>query len=206
MHMLKYLTSLLAGLAVSVLCLFPGPATAASTPYRIQAGDTLQFEVVQDTSLNRQLLVLPDGSVSVPMIGTLPAAGRTVDGLRATIIERLAPNFARKPIVYLSVAAIPQPTQATKQTVTIYMMGEVQKPGALSVLPGTTLIQALASSGGFTNYAAKGRIELLRLDPASHKELVYTYAYQSLISGPSAPVVALQGGDTVVVPQRGLFE
>jgi polysaccharide export outer membrane protein len=202
--MLKYLTGLLA----AILLMIPALAGAAGSGYKIQPGDTLQLEVVQDSSLNRQLLVLPDGSVTVPMVGTIAAAGHTVDEVRATITQGLASSFTSKPAVYLSVAAIPLAANggAAKPSVSIYVMGEVNKPGAIEVLPGTTLIQALATSGGFTNFAATRRLELLRLDRASGRQQVYDYDYRALTAGPSAPAVVLREGDVIVVPQRKLFE
>ena len=74
------------------------------------------------------------------------------------------------------------------------------------MLPGTTLLQALATSGGFTSYAARGRLELLRLDRASGRQMVYHYDYRALTAGPSSEAVVLREGDVIVVPQRKLFE
>lgn len=200
--MLKRFTGLL---AAALLLLVPTLSVAATSSYKIQPGDTLQLEVLEDSSLNRSLLVLPDGSVTVPMLGSIKASGRTVDDLRAAVAEGLAPSFASKPTVYLSVGAVAAPTTSTGSTITVYAMGEVAKPGQAAVPPGTTLLQFLATSGGFTNFAATRRVELLRID-ASGQQRIYRYNYQALMSGDSIPAVVLKSGDVIVVPQRRLFE
>lgn len=202
--MLKRFTGLI---AAALLLLAPVVSAAASSGYRIQPGDTLQLEVLEDASLNRTLLVLPDGSVTVPMIGSIKAAGRTVDDLRAAVAQGLAPSFANKPTVYLSVGSVapPSTTGTTGPTITIYAMGEVGKPGQIEVPSGSTVLQALAMSGGLTNFAATKRIELLRQDSAGHQQ-VYFYNYKALSTGEAQPAMTLKSGDVIVVPQRRLFE
>ena len=83
-------------------------------------------------------------------------------------------------------------------------MGEVAKPGGMDVLPGTTLLQALAEAGGFTKFGASKRIELRRTDPSSHTERVYLFNYRG--SGGISGSTVLQAGDVIVVPERRLFE
>lgn len=205
--MLKHVTSLILAAALLLIQSVAAPVQAAS--YKLQPGDRLQLEVLEDSSLNRQLLVLPDGTVTVPMVGTIQASGRTVDQLRTAVAQALAPNFASKPTVYLSVAAlaVQNPTAAaqTGPTMPVYLMGEVAKAGRADVPVGTTLLQALAIGGGFSNFAATKRVELLRRD-ASGQQRVYRYNYKALMSGAAMPAVVLQSGDVIVVPQRRLFE
>ena len=200
-------------LAVLVLCagaLGVVDPAAAQSSYRIQPGDSLQFEVLEDASLNRSLLVLPDGTVSVPSVGSVKASGRSVDDLRADLIKDLAPGFANTPTVYLSVgqlAARREPTgAATGPTIAVFAMGEVSKPGRVDVSPGTTLLQFLAQSGGLTNFAATKRIQLRRTDRASGQDRVWIYDYNAVSRGGTAPSIRLLDGDVIVVPQRHLFE
>lgn len=206
--MLKRLIGPAAGLiAAALILLVPALSGAATSGYRIQPGDTLQLEVLQDSTLNRQLLVLPDGSVTVPIVGTIQAAGQSIDAVRGTIAQGLASTFQTKPTVYLSVAAIPPAAASTTggRTISVFVMGEVTKPGEAKVKPGATLMQALALSGGFTNYAATRRIELLRQDRSGQQQ-VYHFDYKALFSGKPPAVLVLQPGDVIVVPQRRLFE
>lgn len=188
--------------------------------YRVQAGDVLQMEVLEDTSLNRSLLVLPDGTVSVPLAGTVSASGKTVDALRSAISAALASNFAAPPTVFLTVSQLnPSVTAATAaaaqaaataasntKTVKVYAMGEVARPGRIDVEPGTTLLQFLAESGGLTKFAATKRIQLRRADKSTGLETVYNFNYKAVQAGAKAPVIVLRSGDVIVVPERRLFE
>jgi polysaccharide export outer membrane protein len=185
-------------------------AAAAQSGYRIQPGDTLQIEVLEDPNLNRNVLVLPDGSISVPLVGTVPAGGRNVDSVAQTLASELASNFAVAPTVLVSVAALapksPRGPDAP-DLMNVYIVGEVAEPGRKEVLPGTTLIQFLAEAGGLSRFAAEKRIQLRRVDPASKKETVYRFNYRTM-GGPDSisGTTVLAPGDVIVVPERRLFE
>ena len=81
-------------------------AAMAQSDYRIQPGDTLQVEVLEDSNLNRNVLVLPDGSISFPLAGSVKAGGRTVDTVARRLASEMASNFAVEPTVLVSVAAL----------------------------------------------------------------------------------------------------
>lgn len=81
-------------------------AAMAQSGYAIQTGDTLNIEVLEDPSLDRNVLVLPDGRISFPLIGTITAAGRSVDSLRNALVAALTPDFASPPTVFVSVGRI----------------------------------------------------------------------------------------------------
>jgi polysaccharide export outer membrane protein len=211
--MFKTIVALLVALVIA-------PAAWAQGSYRIQPGDVLQLEVIEDTSLNRSLLVLPDGSVSIPLAGTISAKGQTVDSLKGAISAALAPNFAAPPTVFLTVSQLnPSTTAATQaaaqlaatnasntKTVAVYAIGEVNRPGRIDVEPGTTLLQFLAESGGMTKFAATKRIMLRRADRNTGLESVYQFNYKAVQAGAKAPVIVLRTGDVIVVPERRLFE
>src|SRR5436190_23913807 len=98
--MWKLLKPLFAMMALATLI----PAAGlADTGYKIEPGDVLQLEVLEDASLNRTLLVLPDGSISIPSGGTLKASGSTVAQVQSAVAQALAPNSAKPPTVYLAV-------------------------------------------------------------------------------------------------------
>jgi polysaccharide export outer membrane protein len=182
------------------------PLAMAQTPYKISPGDVLALEVLEDPSLNRELLVLPDGSISVPSGGTIQAGGHSLPEVQAAVVDTLTPGFAKPPTVDLAIRTLAQRTpKGPKATVPVYAMGEVAKPGRIDVEPGTTLLQFLAESGGFTNFAATKRIQLHRTD-ASGREQVYPFNYDAVLAGRAASVIYLQKGDVIVVPQRHLFE
>jgi polysaccharide export outer membrane protein len=180
-------------------------AAAAQSNYRIQPGDTLQIEVLEDPQLGRSVLVLPDGSISFPLAGSVQAGGRTVDGVGRAIAQRLASDFAVEPTVLVSVAALGPESQ--DELMEIYIIGEANQPGLREVETGTTLLQFLAQAGGLSRFAAKTRIQLRRIDPASGQERVYRFNYNSMGGDNSIrATTVLAPGDVIVVPERRLFE
>lgn len=203
-----------------ILVVMLAPAAFAQSAYRIQSGDVLQLEVLEDPSLNRSLLVLPDGNVSVPLAGSLKAAGLSLEALRGRIASALAPNFASAPTVFLTVGQLNPVTSAVNNaqaqaaaanvtaygTISVYAVGEVNNAGKINVDAGTTLLQFLAESGGLTRFAATKRIQLRRTDRKTGTETVYKYNYKAVQNGAKAPVIVLRDGDVIVVPERKLFE
>ena len=182
---------------------------AAQDGYRITAGDVLRIEVLEDPNLNRSSLVTPDGQVAVPLAGTVRASGRTVAQVRTDVAAKLAVNFANPPTVFVAVESLGAATAgpATPATIDIYLVGEANKPGMLSVAPGTTLLQMIGEMGGFTKFAAKKRVQLRRTDRKSGKETVYQFSYPDIVAGTSAGGnTVLRDGDVILIPQRRLFE
>ncbi|NOD49775.1 MULTISPECIES: polysaccharide biosynthesis/export family protein [unclassified Ruegeria] len=182
----------------------------AQSSYQIKPGDALQVEVLEDPTLNRTVLVLPDGSINFPLAGSLRAAGRSTNGLSSSLASALSSNFNTPPTVFISVASLaPPPLQgglaATGPTIDIFIMGEVNIPGKFLATEGTTILQVLAQAGGLTNFAARKRIELRRADSKTGVVNKYIYNYNGSGGGIQGNTV-LRTGDVVVVPSRRLFE
>ena len=177
-------------------------AMAQSAGYRIQPGDQLAITVLEDDTLNRQLLVLPDGSISVPLAGTIKASGRSVESVESAIADKLASNFAVRPSVFVSVVAVDE----TYGTFPIYVMGQVANPGMVEVEPGTTLLQAIALAGGLDRFAATKRIQLRRTD-STGQERLYLFNFKAVERGGAIEsMITLREGDVLLVPERRLFE
>ena len=190
-------------LAVLAVFLAAPLAWAQSAGYRIQPGDTLGITVLEDETLNRQSLVTPDGRISVPLAGTVQAAGRTVESIEGTIADRLASNFAVRPNVFVSVITVQNPDD----TFPIYVIGQVGNPGLVEVLPGTTLLQGVALAGGLDRFAATKRIQLRRADPRTGQERVFLFNFKAVERGGSiTSMITLREGDVIIVPERHLFE
>lgn len=181
--------------------------SVAQDGYRIQRGDVLRIEVLEDPGLNREALVSPDGRISFPLAGGVVAAGRTLEELQADLAARIAANFATTPNVFISIARLAEArapagggTRAPA-TIEVFVMGEAGNPGKLDVKPGTTLLQAFAQMGGFSSFAATKRVQLHRAGK------INTFSYDAIEDGTSAAgATVLQDGDVIVVPQRKLFE
>ncbi len=210
--------------------LWAGIAWAQSN-YTVRSGDTLNIEVLEDSSLNRSVVVLPDGRFSFPFAGTVQASGRTLGQIENAVAGAIASNFAAPPNVFISVAQLrpdPQPTpfevasaQARARaafsnqpglaeagpTISIYLLGEVSAPGPQIVPPGTTFLQALSRSGGFSNFAALKRVQVRRTDPQTGAQSLLTVNYRDLSRGRELNGnIVLQEGDVILVTQRRLFE
>lgn len=181
----------------------------AQSSYQIRSGDSLQVEVLEDPALNRSVLVLPDGSISFPLVGTIPAAGRTIDAVKADLAAALAGNFAAPPNVFVGIGTLAAPRAARAagpaRTISVYAMGEVTTPGKADVAPGTTVLQLLAQAGGFTRFAAQKRVQLRRTTKGG-AEQIYLFNYDGTGASGIAGSTRLQAGDVIVVPQRKLFE
>lgn len=178
-------------------------AFAQSAGYRIQPGDTLAVTVLEDETLNRQVLVLPDGNISVPLAGSVSAAGRSVEAVESTLADRLASNFAVRPSVFVSVTGI------TEEDIVfpIYVLGQVNAPGVREIEPGTTLLQALALAGGLDRFAAAKRIQLRRRDSRTGEERLFLFNYRAVERGGAIlSMITMREGDTIIVPERRLFE
>lgn len=186
------------------------PALAMAQAYRIQPGDVLSIEVVEDEALNRSVLVDPRGQISFPFVGSIRAAGRTTDAVEATLVERLTPNFAAPPSVFVALQQVaPEDPQEEREpeVISIFMLGEVERPGKVDMEPGATLLQAFAEMGGFSDFAATKRVQLRRTDPKTGVETVYSLNYDAITQGQTAnATLELQDGDVILVPTRRLFE
>jgi len=198
-------------LAALVLGLL-GSQAALAQPYKIQAGDILRIEVLEDPALNRSVLVTPDGRISVPIAGTLRASGQAVEAVQSSLTDRLASGFANPPNVFVSVErlAMPKPhiprQPLAPRTISVFVMGEAAKPGMLTLPPRATVLQAFAMMGGFTKFAAQKRIQLRRTDKKSGVETNKPLNYLSIEAGSAQGRIMLMDGDVILVPQRRLFE
>lgn len=199
--------------AVIIMALFAATAALAQGNYQVRAGDTLRIEVLEDASLNRNALVLPDGRIQFPFVGSVRAAGRTISQIERAITTGLASNFASEPNVFVAVQNIPDrsspfpPQPVEDPVIDVYVIGEVNSPGLKEVKPGTTLLQFLAEAGGFTKFAATKRVQLRRRDAASGRQQLFQIDYRALSNGAALNRdIVLQPGDVVLVPERRLFE
>jgi polysaccharide biosynthesis/export protein len=187
------------------------PAAAQNAAYQIKVGDVLRIEVLEDASLNRSVLVAPDGRITLPLAGAVAVSGQSVDQVQAALTAALAPNFAAKPTVYVGIDSVALKTGGGGGVVgakpyEVYVMGQANKPGKYEVTPGTTLLQFLAEVGGFTDFAATRRIQLHRTDAAG-KETIYILNYKAIEEGSAATMTGtVAPGDVFIIPPSHLFE
>lgn len=204
---------LIATLTLMVFGLAALLSPAYAEGYALRAGDVVKIEVLEDPSLNRSVLVAPDGRISIPLVGTIKASGLSVDAVGAAISERIASNFSAPPNVFVSLERLAERSAGggtgtgKAATITVYVMGEAAKAGKLEVAPGTTVLQLFAEMGGFSKFAATQRIQLRRTDAKSKAETVFKLNYDAIEAGTSNNGnTTLKSGDVIVIPQRKLFE
>ena len=197
---------------LTVVLFVTATGAAAQQQYQVKAGDILSVEVLEDSSLNRTVQVLPDGRFNFPLAGTISAAGRNSAQLEKAISTAIGSNFASPPTVFVSIQPQQEPLPATngatalQEGIDIYFLGEVNNPGVVVVEPGTTLLQAIAIGGGVTRFAAIKRIQLRRTDPGTRVQNVITLNYKALANGAVSNDIELKDGDVILVPERRLFE
>lgn len=201
--------SLILAMALTVLT---ATTAWAQNTYKIRNGDILRVEVIEDPSLNRTVLVSPDGRISMPLTGAIRAAGKSIEEIQRELAAGLTPSFAARPSVFVAVERLAERLPVTpaapapEPTMDIFVMGEVGKPGKVTLAPGANLLQAFAQMGGFTRFAASSRVQLRRTAPDG-TEALYTLDYKAIEEGRSnAGMTVLAPGDVIVVPQRRLFE
>ncbi len=181
------------------LCLLCVQSYAAG-PYRLKKGDTVSVTVWQDQNLNRQVLVRPDGRISLPLAGSLRAAGRSPESLGVGIKRRLAKFYNDDLDVTVSLVSVNSEIDRI-----IYVTGQVLKPGPFEIKKPTTILQALSLSGGLGPFAADQRILIHR--KIKGRDIVIPFDYGKFESGVDvAGNIYLRDGDVIVVPERGLFE
>jgi len=168
------------------------PAGAAPSPidpdYRIGPQDVVQIDVWKEPEITRTIPVRPDGKISLPLLNDVQAAGLTAMQLAGNIREGLT-KFLNSPQVTVTV------TQINSRR--IFVTGEVGRPGTLPLLPGMTALQALSSSGGFTQFAKIKGIYILR--NVSGKQTRIPYNYKAVLKGAQEDIPLLSG-DVIVVP------
>lgn len=158
--------------------------------YLLGPEDQVKVSVWKDEQLTQEVVVRPDGMISFPLVGDIPAAGRTVEEVRLELVKRLG-KFIPNP--HVSVLA-------TKlHSYKIYVTGRVNKPGEFLVGHYTDVLQALSLAGGLTPYAAENDIKIMRREKGEQK--AYRFRYGDVRSGKDLDQnILLQRGDVVVVP------
>jgi polysaccharide export outer membrane protein len=159
-----------------------------STDYRLVAGDKLRIEVYKDTQLSQSLQVRPDGKITLPLVGDVPAAGRTSTELRDAIAGSLKEYIANPVVTVIVVETVPP---------VIYVMGEVNSPGPQPLAGQISVLQALSAAGGFKDFAKTKDIRIQRRTGSGLTTLRFNY--KDAINGRSKPIY-LQPGDTIIVP------
>jgi polysaccharide biosynthesis/export protein len=164
---------------------------AAEDPaYKIGPQDLLKIDVWKEEQLTRTVPVRPDGKITLPLLNDVQAAGLTPMELAGVIGDQLR-KYINSPQVTVSVTEI--------NSRRVYLTGEVSKAGAYALLPHMTVLQALSSGGGFTQFARVKNIYVLRTE--NGKQVKMPFNYKEAIRGENPEQnIELLPGDVIVVP------
>ena len=162
----------------------------ASPGYVIRPADLLEIQVWKEPEISKRVPVRPDGKISVPLLNDVQASGLTAAALTTDLTEKLK-KFISDPQVTVIVSEV--------NSEKIYITGEVNRGGAFPLVGGMTVLQALASAGGFNTFANSKKIYVLRQE--NGKPVKYPFNYKDVINGKNADQnIVLKAGDTIVVP------
>jgi polysaccharide export outer membrane protein len=148
--------------------------------YRLDAGDRLRVVVYGQEGLTNTYAIDAGGAITMPLIGSVPARGKTPAGLAADITAKLRNGFIREPSVAVEIEAY-RP---------FFILGEVAAPGQYPYVPNMSVESAVAIAGGFSPRARRDRVTLTHTDASGVSRVVVPLG------------TALSPGDTVLVGER----
>jgi polysaccharide export outer membrane protein len=183
--------------------LAPAPAAAAapaatvvetailnnSRDYKIGPEDLLDISVWKNPELSRTVPVRPDGKVSLPLVNDIQASGLTPTALRQQLIERLS-EFIPSP----EVAVIVREVHSMK----VAVVGSVKTPGRYELKSAATVLEMIALAQGFTDFASRDRVVILREENGETKRIPFNY--RKVAAGDEQANLIVQPGDIIVVP------
>ena len=167
------------------------PVSAATdVDYVIGPQDVVRIDVWKEAEISRTIPVRPDGKISLPLLNDIQASGLTALQLGKSIRDGLT-KYLTNPEVTVTVTEI--------NSRRVYITGEVARAGAFPLLPNMTVLQALSSAGGFTQFARTKGIYVLRNE--SGKQVKLPFNYKEVVKGKNQEEnLLLQPGDVIVVP------
>lgn len=159
--------------------------------YVIGVGDGLMVSVWKEPELSKNIPVRPDGMITLPLIGEIKAVGLTPNQLQDQITTSLQ-KVMSDPQVVVVVEAV--------NSLSFNIMGNVFKPGFFPLVRPLTILDAIALSGGFRDFAKEKKIYILRASASGKQEKIY-FNYKQVIKGQNmSQNIMVQPGDTIVVP------
>lgn len=162
--------------------------STAGTGYRIGQEDVLHVSVWENEELTRDVVVRPDGKISLPLIQDIQAEGRTSEELADVIHQKLLP-YLKNPAVTVIVKEVNAPK--------FFVTGYVIRPGTYPLRGDLSVLQALSMAGGFTEFASPRKIRLIRNNGG--KQEIRLIDYHDLLNSGEGNYM-MKSGDTLVVP------
>jgi polysaccharide export outer membrane protein len=157
--------------------------------YVIGVEDVLNVVFWKDKELSAEVLVRPDGKISLPMLNDVAAAGMTPEQL-AAVVQKAAAKFVRDP----SATVIVKEIRSRK----VFVIGEVTKPGTFPLASEMNVMQIIAEAGGFLESANKNNVAIVRTE--NGQEHRFKFNYNEVVRGKNVGQnIRLLPGDTILV-------
>jgi len=160
--------------------------------YLIGPGDMIDISVWKDEALTKSVVVLPDGSIAFPLIGSMQAAGRPLSEIKAEVEEKIKP-YVPDPTVSVEVKQV--------NSMLVYVIGRVNSlvSGRYILNTNVNVLQALAMAGGLNPFAKRDKIKVLREE--GRTTVIFKFDYDDVVEGKRLEQnIMLKRGDVVVVP------
>jgi protein involved in polysaccharide export with SLBB domain len=161
----------------------------AKTPVNLSPGDVVKISFTGAPDLNQSQKIRADGKLSLPLVGEVTAAGKTVADFQSDLIRLYKPQLRNNEIVVTLESGI----------VEVVVSGAVSKPTKLSFDKPTTVFQAIMEAGGVSEYGSLRRVHLIRT--INGKQLTQVVDLRPALSGKSTSVLYVRDGDIIYVPQ-----
>ncbi|MBO9661994.1 XrtA/PEP-CTERM system exopolysaccharide export protein [Dokdonella sp.] len=173
------------------------PEAQAVNVYHIGVDDILEVSVWHNPDLNAKVPVRPDGMISVPLVGDIPAGGKTPEEVASAITEKLK-TYVRDP----QVAVILTELRSHEYLSRVRVTGAVRQPISVPYRQGMTMLDAVLAAGGTTDFAAADRTELYRKEGDGATKSYAVRLDRILQKGDLATNYPAQPGDVITVPER----
>jgi len=168
----------------------PGASAVDPKSFVIGAEDVLLIRVWRDAEVSGQVVVRPDGKITLQLLGDIPAAGLTPEALTQVIYDGI--NSKVKQVDRSEVTVTVQQVNSRKY----FIQGEIYRPGAYPLLVPTTVLEAIGNAGGFKEFANEKKILIIQ---ESGTQLHFNY--KDVIHGKKLETnIQLQPGDQIIVP------
>ncbi len=183
----------LLGAACATPSPMPPPARPQESTYKVGSPDILFVTILPEPILEREVVVRPDGMISIDLIGDVQAAGRTTEDIGAEIEQRVR-RFKRDARATVTVQE--------SQSLSVTVLGEVAAPGTFPLTSETRLSEAIGLRGGTSIFASKRNIRLVRTNGEITR--VFTIDLSRIEQGDLTENIVVRGGDMVIVPPNAL--
>jgi polysaccharide export outer membrane protein len=167
----------------------PNPAKPSEEFYQIGPGDSLGIVLWKEPTLSGSVKVRPDGFITLPLVNEVQVTGLTTGELRK-VLEARYKEFIADPFVSIRVESI--------SSAEVFLVGQINKPGAYLLSGNESLLQILTRAGGLTIFADRDQIKVVRREGAKVTE--YVVDYDAIVKGDLKQDILLRPGDRIIVP------